>query len=212
MNCSNCGKTLDENVQFCPNCEIEVAKIKSETSEKLNTDATKTNVSDIVKKVTNKVEGVRFNLLNTIITIAVFIFNTYVIVHNFCVHDGYLWAILGVLVNISIFLCGPKMVKDLFPKLNSKIGYAIFGVIFFIGAIIVFKPFETYIEESSVPIVSELLVKIYGARAAECTGVTILKETEKYTYKGKAHLNNGNTLDIWIEYYDKTKYIEVSLE
>ena len=39
-----------------------------------------------------------------------------------------------------------------------------------------------------------------------------LKETEKYTYKGKAHLNNGNSLDIWIEYYDKTKYIEVSLE
>ena len=69
MDCSNCGKTLDENVQFCPNCGIEVAKIKSETSEKLNTDATKTNVSDIVKKVTNKVEGVRFNLLNTIITL-----------------------------------------------------------------------------------------------------------------------------------------------
>ena len=204
MKCLKCGNEVEENVTFCPNCGTLVSKIESEASVNENVDANKINIADKVKKR-------KFDWRGVIGAILIFAWNSYAIVHNFCIHDGYFWAILGILINVLIILGAPTMITDSFPKFNPKIGYAILGAIFIIGAIVGFKPFESYIEESSIAIVNNILEENLGASAAECTDVTILKETGKYMYKGKAYLDNGNTLDVNIEYYQKTKQIEVKI-
>lgn len=236
MFCSNCGKELDENAKFCPECGTSVSNIETVNNSKVSSeggtsvsnietednskvspedgssvsntetedDAEKDNVSDKSKDKKSSWGGL-------IIATLIFAWNSYVILHNFCVHDGYFWAILAIIVNAGIIFSVPDMISKLLPKFNPKIGYAVFGAIFLIGAIIGYKPFETYIEESSVEIVNNILEENWGAGAAECTRVTILKETGKNTYKGKAKLDDGDTLDVNIEYYKKTKQIEVEI-
>ncbi|MDD5930561.1 MAG: zinc ribbon domain-containing protein [Spirochaetales bacterium] len=205
MLCSKCGKELDENTKVCPECGTTVSNTENVENSKKET------INELKDKVSDKTKNLKFNWAEVIGAALFFAWNSYVILHNFCVHDGYFWAILGILINAVIILCAPKMITDLFPKLNPKIGFAVFGAIFLIGAIIGYKPFETYIEESSVEIVNDILVENLGSNVAECTSVTILKETGKNIYKAKAYLDNGNNIDVIIEYYKKTKQIEVTI-
>jgi hypothetical protein len=55
------------------------------------------------------------------------------------------------------------------------------------------------IEESAVPIVTELLQDELGSDASACKAVEIVEEVSEGFYKAKATLNNGNELNITIE-------------
>ncbi|MBT3194531.1 MAG: hypothetical protein HN341_18445, partial [Verrucomicrobia bacterium] len=55
------------------------------------------------------------------------------------------------------------------------------------------------IEESAVPIVTELLQDELGSDASVCKAVEIVEEVSEGFYKAKATLANGNDLNITIE-------------
>lgn len=206
MLCTKCGKEIDENLKFCPHCGNAIGTIS--TGDSVKSEMKIPNVEN-VKSAGAKVKNFFDTLVGVIIALVIFAWNSYAIVHNFCVRDGYFWAILGIIVNVLILIFVD--ISSIIPKINSKVGYGIFAAIFIICAVIGFKPFTTLMEESAIPVVNQILEETYGSYAAECTSVTILKETGKYEYRAIAYLDNGNNLDINIEYYKKTKQVAVTI-
>ncbi len=58
---------------------------------------------------------------------------------------------------------------------------------------------KALIEESAVPIVTQIIHDELGEDGAECKAVEIVKEVTDGFYKAKATLANGNEIDITIE-------------
>ena len=69
------------------------------------------------------------------------------------------------------------------------------------------------IEESAMPIVTELLHDQLGSDAAACKAVEIVKEVSEGFYKAKATLANGNELNITIELKGEDQiYVQIPLD
>ncbi len=68
------------------------------------------------------------------------------------------------------------------------------------------------IEESAVPIVTQMIRDELGAQGAECKAVRIVEEVTDGFYKAKAILANGNELDITIERDGDQIMVNIPLE
>jgi hypothetical protein len=69
------------------------------------------------------------------------------------------------------------------------------------------------IEESAVPIVTELLQDELGSDGAVCKGVEIVKEVSEGFYKAKATLANGNEVNITIELQGEDQiFVQIPME
>jgi hypothetical protein len=69
------------------------------------------------------------------------------------------------------------------------------------------------IEESAVPIVTELLQDELGSDASVCKAVEIVEEVSEGFYKAKATLANGNDIDITIELQGEDElFVQIPLD
>lgn len=71
---------------------------------------------------------------------------------------------------------------------------------------------EIDMEESAIPLVSELLQEAYGDQAAKCLKVEIIEEVTDKHYKAVATLNNGNDINIMIEDRGDQIYVTIPVE
>jgi hypothetical protein len=134
-------------------------------------------------------------------------YNSYVIAYNILIEDGY-WAVfIGLAINIWILICYQQVLEGIFSKLyekikfklSSKLAYLVLAIAVLFGVLIAFKGVDNLIEDSAVPLVSEIIKKELGANAAVCKKVEIEKEISPNLYRAKAILNNGSTIKIVIE-------------
>lgn len=65
------------------------------------------------------------------------------------------------------------------------------------------------LEDSSVPIVNDILKRDFGSDAAECLSVNLGEEFASNRYRAKAVMDNGRTLDIVV--HDMGDTIEVTI-
>ena len=155
---------------------------------------------------------------------AIFSWNCYAIVHNFSIRTGYLWAIIGIIVNIVILypLAGtaaafvgmitrkPEIEEKLVAK---KIIWAFPVILFlFFGIVIGHVPYKQHLADLAAPTVSQILKNAYGdyMDVAKCTKVDNVYKIADHIYKGTAYLDNGNTLQISISDADKGNiYVEI---
>ncbi len=68
---------------------------------------------------------------------------------------------------------------------------------------------EAKLEESAIPVVSDIIKKQLGSRAAKCLDVEITEKISDKLYKAVATLDNGNNVNIMIE--DRGDQIYVSI-
>ena len=160
-------------------------------------------------------------IIMTIATSVIFAWNSYVIVHNFSVRDGYLFAIIGIVVNLGILFGWDNSVVCLFKKiLKNKLkkvqkfsGYIYFGIIFlFFGIIVGHVPYKQLLAESAKPLVSQIIKNAYGdyMDVAKCAKVDDVYKITDHIYKATAYLDNGNKLSITISDADKGNiYVEL---
>ena len=195
---------MNEKEEMMPNTDNQISQNTAE-------------VKDVGNNESDKKSSV--SLWGSIAEIIIFAWNSYVIFRNFSVHDGYFWAILGIIVNIGIVLSTPftiqKVVSEKIPKLkkNQILGIivAIFAGIFIIaGPVLGRVDTETLIEKSAVSLVDNIIHNQLGGDA-KTKSVEIYKDLGDGSYKAWAHLDNGNDIKIEIEYYEKTDQIEVSI-
>lgn len=222
MFCEKCGNKLEDGTKICPSCgalieEEQLEDIANSIGTQTTTEANEIKNEKESTKTDTTEKNSKWNWSEFWTVLVIFAFNSYVIVHNFCVHDGYFWAILGIIINVVILLSATDIMKSLIPKINPKFGYLFFAIVFLIMAFIsstINNSFEKSIEETSVSIVNEIIAENFGdyIDVAKCTSVTILKETGDDTYKAEAHLDNGEDLIISIEYYKKTDQVYVNID
>ncbi|MBO4508145.1 MAG: zinc-ribbon domain-containing protein [Spirochaetaceae bacterium] len=220
MFCSNCGKELPEDVKFCKNCGTPVeaseeqisAEKPAKTEDKLSASAetpekkseketafeeTKTGKESTFWK---KIDGIGGFIGASVI----FAWNSYVIFHNFSVHDGYFWAILGIIVNLGILIAytHSDFLKKKFPKFGKYLTYIEYGyyavLLLIFGVILGHVPWKNVLAENATPLVSQILKNIYGDYSAKCKYVDDVFKVTTNIYRGTAYLDNGNTIGITI--------------
>lgn len=156
------------------------------------------------------------NIIVTLVASAIFAWNSYAICHNFSVHDGYIWAILGIIVNLFIMFAYSANVVGIFKKKmegwTGWAGWGFFIVLFLIFGIGIGKvPYKDVLAESATPVVSQILKENLGNMAASCLYVDNIFKITNHIYSATAHLDNGNTLSISISDAEKGNiYVELN--
>ena len=175
---------------------IDTEEVKDETTQ--NTEAHKKEEDDDKK----------YDKLWIFAEPALFAYNTYVVFNNIMVGDGYLWVVLGIIVNIVIAVNYQSVFGRVFPKINQKWAFAVLAVLLFFSLLFVGGQHWEMLEESSVPIVSQILEEHYGkGNAAKCKEVAIDEEISDGLYNATAILNNGNKLKVVIEEVENNRII-----
>ena len=206
---------LKENVSNLKN-QIVNKFTKTESGAETNSESgAVTETGTEANEATENNKKSKFNWWEVIGSAAVFAWNSYVIFHNFAVHDGYFWAIAAIVVNLVILGGLYFMLADMKGKKAGIIALGVALAIFITGGVVgcsTAKPSKGQLERQSAPIVDQLLENFLGkGNAASCKKVTILKEISKDYYYACAELSNGNDISIFIEYYPDAGYIEVEL-
>lgn len=156
------------------------------------------------------------NIIVTLVASAIFAWNSFAICHNFSIHDGYFWAILGIIVNLFIMFAFSANVVGIFKKkmdgLTGWAGWGFFILLFLIFGIGIGKvPYKNVLADSATPLVSEILKDNLGSYAASCTYVDNVIKITNHIYTATAHLDNGNTLSITISDAEKGNvYVELN--
>lgn len=165
--------------------------------------------------------NVKGALIISIATSVIFAWNSYAIVHNFSVRDGYLFAIIGIVVNLgilfgwdaSIVCLFKRIFKNKLKKIHKYSGYIYFAILFLIfGLIIGHVPYKKLLAESAKPLVSQIIKNAYGdyMDVAKCARVDDVYKITDHIYKATAYLDNGNKLSITISDADKGNiYVEL---
>ncbi len=65
--------------------------------------------------------------------ILIFMYNSFAIVHNVRIGDGYLYITIGLIINICIFTTYGNLFKSKFPKASIFIPYIILGIVGLLG-------------------------------------------------------------------------------
>ena len=74
-------------------------------------------------------------------------------------------------------------------------------------------PSKEVLEQSAVPLVTQIIRDEVGPDAPECKAVEIVEEVGDGVYKAKATLANGGKIDITVKCFDKTRIsVEVPFE
>ena len=71
---------------------------------------------------------------------------------------------------------------------------------------------EADLEESAIPLVTDILKDELGSDAAKCVAVKITEKVSDKHYKAKATLDNGNDIKIMIEDRDDMIYVTIPLD
>ncbi len=96
---------------------------------------------------------------------------------------------------------------------NKRIYFWGWIAAFVLSILIGMKGHEAMLEESSIPLVSQILKDNFGSSAAECKAVDIKKEVSDGFYKATATLDNGKELEITIEEKEGNKiYVQVPFD
>lgn len=95
-------------------------------------------------------------------------------------------------------------------KSNNKILIVVFVAVVGIITFVLFGNSSPNIEESSKPLVDQILQEQYDLNR-ECEDVTITNDNGDNTYEAKAELDNGSAININIEYYPKKDKIYVQI-
>lgn len=157
------------------------------------------------------------NIIVTLVASAIFAWNSFAICHNFSIHDGYFWAILGIIINLFImFACSANVVGIFKKKMDGLIGWAGWGyfiVLFLIFGLAIGKvPYKDVLAREAPPVVDQALVKIWGNRAANCLYVDDVIKITDHIYTATAYLDNGNAISITISDAEKGYiYVELNL-
>lgn len=140
-----------------------------------------------------------------LVYIGLFIYNSFVFVHNIRMGGGWLWLIIAVIVNVCIvrLFVGKikKLINKRFPTMvNKKIaaytGYGFFGILFFIGLLIQLALFKPIISYKAVELTNQILEERH-IKNVHCTDVTIHGKIAG-VYIATAFFSNGSTGDISI--------------
>ena len=146
-----------------------------------------------------------------LIALGIFAYNSYVIFHNLQVHDGYLWVVGGIVVNLGIAIA---LLRDWGSPFAIVRNLALI-VAFIVASAIGYTSGDGNLKEAlakeSVSIVDQIIARNLGANAPKCTHVEIGDKKDDNTYNAKAFLNNNEALDIFVKYNEKTNYIEVEI-
>ena len=71
---------------------------------------------------------------------------------------------------------------------------------------------EAVLEESAIPLVTDILKDELGSEAAKCVAVKITEQVSDNQYKALATLDNGNDIKIMIEDCDDMVRVTIPLE
>ena len=71
---------------------------------------------------------------------------------------------------------------------------------------------EAELEESAIPVVSDIIKEQLGSRAAKCLSVKITEKVSDKHYKAVATLDNGNDINIMIEDRGDQIYVTIPEE
>ena len=149
----------------------------------------------------------------------VFIWNSYMICHNFSVHNGYVWAIIGIIVNVYIFFKYGVIFAGIFKKTVNDGWWGWTGLIYYIILFLIFGigigkvPYEDYLAKAAAPLVTEILEDNYGyyMDIPECVKVDNVYKITDNIYKATAYLENGGELNIAISDAKKGSiYVEIT--
>jgi hypothetical protein len=234
MFCKECGNEVPEKSGFCPKCGAHIqtlgeglldsAKEGAQEAEEVpenkdqkfrlrNTIEDEENSSEEIleseeseKKEDEEEKTSHFWFF---FNSALFCYNSYAIVNNFCIGDGYWFIAFGLIVNIAILLVYSSEFEDLFPKLNKNISYGILGIALFIGIMLGYTSYTAVIEETATEIVTEIIQTQYNLPGITCKAVTIDREVSDGFYKGTAILDNGGELRIVIEEKGNMIYVTI---
>ena len=232
MFCSKCGKELPEDVKFCQFCgapvessEEQISAEKMEkTVEELSASAEmiekkpeKETASEEPKKGKESTFWKKIDGIGGFIGVSIiFAWNSYVIFHNFSVHDGYFWAILGIIINLAILPVSAHsdFLKKKFPKFGKYLTFIEYGyfaaILLIFGVILGHVPYKDVLAESATPVVSKILNNIYGDYGAKCKYVDDVFKVTTNLYRGTAYLDNGNSIGITIsDAEDGQIYVEL---
>lgn len=157
------------------------------------------------------------NIVVSAVASVIFAWNSYAIVHNFSIHSGYFFAIIGILVNLVIMFAFSQNVMAIFKKkmdgIYGWIGWGYFAVLFLIfGIVFGHVPYKQLLADTAKPVVSQIIENAYGSYmdVAECVKVDNVYKITDHIYKATAHLDNGTTLQISISDADKGNiYVEI---
>lgn len=236
MFCSNCGTKVDESQNFCPNCGAkinqDIATAQPVAGEVENVSAEEapspvdSNPSSIAEnnEVTEdnaaaeeKEEKPLNTILYLILAFCVFAWNSYVIVNNLSIGDGYGHAIAAIVINLGILCYAPIALYNLANKFKlpgagtyALIGIGVLVITFVIaGPVIGRSSITGSYEDQACELVSQILRDNLGSNAAECQAVKFTSHPTDSYWNGEAYLDNANSLKIGFTRKGDSIYVNI---
>lgn len=151
-----------------------------------------------------------------LISFAVFAWNSYVIINNLCVGDGYLWVILGTAFNIGIFVWFPGAFAQVaeyykIPTYNINNMHKFMGigilVLTFLIAGVGFGSGNSH-ESQACQLVDQILEENYNTDV-RCKSVEFTSHPNETDWRGSATLDNNMSLDIFYQAKGDTIFVRI---
>ncbi len=209
IKCKHCGEMLNEENE------------KSETSVPEQTSQEEQAAAVVpVEAETNKDSvddgNPKLKYLWLALEPLIFLYNCYVIINNIRVGDGYFWVVLGLIINAGIAYNYKSVFAKALPNLQTKLAYAVLGVMLVIGIICGASSnnVEAMLEKEAVSLVTDLVRKRCVAAGRytdfpECEEVKIVDKIRDNTYKAIAELSNGGDVNITIKHKDEQIFVRL---
>lgn len=223
MFCTNCGSQVEDNTNFCPKCGAKIVHEAKQDTHQAPVQSDSANTENVPEKIPETVSEPSYPPLNTtseaineqapaekednptsiivtlIIALGVFAWNSYVIVNNLSIGDGYAHAIGAIVINLAILCWAPINMAKLGGGNNkgalATVGIAILVVTFIIAGPVLGNPSGKY-EDKACELVTQIIHDNLGRNGAKCIEVQFTRHPSDNLWIGEALLDNTNSLGI----------------